>query len=90
MYDKICEIECELVEYVHKHLDNLDDICTSELGEAVDMIKDLSMAKYYEMKVAEHHDKLEDIVEMNLEHMPHQERLDTKRKIEHILSTIEG
>lgn len=41
------KIKCTLEQKVYGELDNLDHICTEELGEVIDMIKDLSEAIYY-------------------------------------------
>jgi hypothetical protein len=40
-------IKSKLVEQVVAQLDNLDQVNTQELGEAIDMIKDISEAIYY-------------------------------------------
>ena len=40
-------IKCALVNRVYDHLDDLDDLCVEELGEVIDMIKDISKAIYY-------------------------------------------
>ena len=41
------EIKCTLERKVYNELDNLDNVCVEELGEVIDMIKDLSEAMYY-------------------------------------------
>jgi hypothetical protein len=41
------EIQHALTDKVHDQLDNLDGVCTSEMGEVVDMIKDLAETVYY-------------------------------------------
>ena len=45
--DKLKAIKCALVNKVYDHLDDLDTLCVEELGEVIDMIKDLSKAIYY-------------------------------------------
>ena len=45
--EKMYAIKCALVNRVYDHLDNLDALCVEELGEVIDMIKDISKAIYY-------------------------------------------
>ena len=45
--EKMYAIKCALVNKVYDHLDDLDTLCVEELGEVIDMIKDLSKAIYY-------------------------------------------
>lgn len=49
MSHDICEIKKRLVEAVESKLDQgLDHVNTMELGQVIDMIKDLAQAEYYE------------------------------------------
>lgn len=45
--EKMYAIKCALVNRVYDHLDDLDSLCVEELGEVIDMIKDISKAIYY-------------------------------------------
>ena len=45
--DKLKAIKCTLEKKVYNQLDHIDDVCVEELGEVIDMIKDLSKAIYY-------------------------------------------
>lgn len=45
--DKICEMKMTLENYISAQMANLADADTHELGEAIDMIKDLAEAEYY-------------------------------------------
>lgn len=45
--DKLKAIKCTLEKKVYSQLDHIDDVCVEELGEVIDMIKDLSKAIYY-------------------------------------------
>lgn len=45
--EKMYAIKCALVNRVYDHLDDLDALCVEELGEVIDMIKDISKAIYY-------------------------------------------
>lgn len=44
---KLKEIKNELVKKVYSEIENFDCLHTEELGEVIDMIKDLSEAIYY-------------------------------------------
>lgn len=45
--EKMYAIKSTLVNRVYDHLDDLDSLCVEELGEVIDMIKDISKAIYY-------------------------------------------
>ena len=45
--DKLKAIKCTLEKKVYNQLDHIDDVCVEELGEVIDMIKDISKAIYY-------------------------------------------
>lgn len=46
--EKIKEIQEKIIEKVYWEVENsLDTVCVKELGEAIDMIKDLNEAMYY-------------------------------------------
>lgn len=47
MMEEIQEMKKKLIEYVWIRMSDLENMNTSELGEAIDMIKDLSEAAYY-------------------------------------------
>ena len=44
---KVKEIQCALIDKLYSNLDNLFELDTEELGEVVDMIKDLGEVRYY-------------------------------------------
>ncbi len=45
--EKLHWMEEELIEEVEKQFECLETVCAKELGEVIDMIKDLEEAKYY-------------------------------------------
>ena len=47
MTNRLKWMEEALVDVIEMQFCNLDDVCTKELGEAVDIIKDLEEAMYY-------------------------------------------
>ena len=64
---KNCFIEC-----VEKHLCDLDAIDTKELGEVVDMIKDLEEAIYYATIVESMKESSGEVMETHSKgHVPH-------------------
>lgn len=49
MMEKLTKIKCKIVECVYEELEhNWENIDINELGEAIDMIKDIEKALYYE------------------------------------------
>lgn len=65
--EKLKEIQKTLIKIVCEGLDHLDNIHTKELGEVIDMIKDLSETMYYcsIVKAMEHG---EDVTAMTMMH----------------------
>lgn len=65
--EKLKEIQKTLIRTVYEGLDHLDCIHTEELGEVIDMIKDLSETMYYcsIVKAMEHG---EDVTAMTMMH----------------------
>ena len=47
MMDRFNSIEEALLSVLEGQLANLEEVCAKEMGEVVDMIKDLEEAKYY-------------------------------------------
>jgi hypothetical protein len=45
--EKLHWMEEELIDEAEKQFECLEEVCTKELGEVIDMIKDLEEAKYY-------------------------------------------
>lgn len=45
--EKLHWMEKELISEAEKQFECLEEVCTKELGEVIDMIKDLEEAKYY-------------------------------------------
>jgi hypothetical protein len=45
--EKLHWMEEELIGEAEKQFECLEEVCTKELGEVIDMIKDLEEAKYY-------------------------------------------
>ena len=48
MHKKLIPIAEHLICAVEEQMEDLENICTKELGEVIDMIKDLSEAIYYD------------------------------------------
>ena len=49
MHKKLIPIAEHLICEVETQMEDLENVCTKELGEVVDMIKDLSKAIYYDV-----------------------------------------
>lgn len=49
MHKKLIPIAEHLICTVEKQMEDLEGVCTQELGEVIDMIKDLSKAIYYDV-----------------------------------------
>lgn len=49
MHNKLIPIAKQLICEVETQMEDLEDVCTKELGEVIDMIKDLSEAIYYDV-----------------------------------------
>ena len=49
MHNKLIPIAKQLICEVETQMEDLDNVCTTELGEVIDMIKDLSEAIYYDV-----------------------------------------
>jgi hypothetical protein len=49
MHKKLIPIAEHLICEVEAQMEDLDNVCTKELGEVIDMIKDLSKAIYYDV-----------------------------------------
>ena len=49
MHKKLIPIAEHLICAVEKQMEDLEGVCTQELGEVIDMIKDLSKAIYYDV-----------------------------------------
>ena len=47
MVDRLKCLEEEMVSVLELQFENLDNVCTKELGEAIDIVKDLEEAIYY-------------------------------------------
>ena len=47
-HTKLMWMEEQLIAEVEKQFECLEEVCTKELGEVIDMIKDLKEAIYYE------------------------------------------
>ena len=49
MHKKLIPIAEHLICAVETQMEDLENVCTKELGEVIDMIKDLSKAIYYDV-----------------------------------------
>ena len=49
MHNKLIPIAKQLICEVETQMEDLENVCTKELGEVIDMIKDLSKAIYYDV-----------------------------------------
>ena len=49
MHHKMIKIADQLLCEIDKQMECLDSVCTKELGEVIDMVKDLSEAIYYDV-----------------------------------------
>jgi hypothetical protein len=49
MHNKLIPIAKQLICEVEAQMEDLENVCTTELGEVIDMIKDLSEAIYYDV-----------------------------------------
>ena len=49
MHKKLIPIAEQLICEVETQMEDLENVCTQELGEVIDMIKDLSKAIYYDV-----------------------------------------
>ena len=49
MHNKLIPIAKQLICEVETQMEDLGNVCTKELGEVIDMIKDLSKAIYYDV-----------------------------------------
>lgn len=49
MHHKMIKIADQLLCEIDKQMECLDNVCTKELGEVIDMVKDLSEAIYYDV-----------------------------------------
>ena len=49
MHKKLIPIAEHLICAVEEQMEDLEGVCTQELGEVIDMIKDLSKAIYYDV-----------------------------------------
>ena len=49
MHNKLIPIAKQLICEVETQMEDLENVCTKELGEVIDMIKDLSEAIYYDV-----------------------------------------
>lgn len=65
---RLKEMKDCLVSCVQTQLSNIADVDTKELGEAIDMIKDLEEAMYYCMKVKEMEEEEEEREELKKKH----------------------
>ena len=65
--EKLKEIKNALIKSVYEKLDCLDYIHTEELGEVIDMIKDLSETMYY-CSIVETMEHGEDVTALTISH----------------------
>ena len=68
MHKRLKAIQCCLIGAVEAQLNHPEEVCTEELGEVIDMIKDISETIYYytiteamedKEMMEEHHHKVE-------------------------------
>lgn len=65
--EKLKEIKDALIKSVYEKLDYLDCVHTEELGEVIDMIKDLSETMYY-CSIVEAMEHGEDVTALTISH----------------------
>lgn len=52
MNAKLCTIKCKVLDIIMAQIDHLEDVNVCELGEAIDIVKDIAETEYYLSVVA--------------------------------------
>lgn len=52
MNAQLCTIKCKVLDIIMAQIDHLEDVNVCELGEAIDIIKDIAETEYYLSVVA--------------------------------------
>lgn len=47
MMTRLCEVKNKMLDIIMAQMDHLEDVNVCELGEAIDIIKDIAEAEYY-------------------------------------------
>ena len=82
--DRLKHIKETIVTEIEEQLDHLDCVHTKELGEAIDMVKDLEEAMYYCYKIKEMKEKEESKYCCELRHNLYNEEKHKIKLDEHI------
>ena len=52
MKTQLCTIKCKVLDIIMAQIDHLEDVNVCELGEAIDIVKDIAETEYYLSVVA--------------------------------------
>lgn len=65
MKTQLCDIKCKMLDIIMTQIDHLEDVNVCELGEAIDIVKDIAETEYYLSVVASMDKSHADAAHMN-------------------------
>ena len=68
MRTQLCDIKCKMLDIIMTQIDHLEDVNVCELGEAIDIVKDIAETEYYLSVVASMDKYHADAAHMNSAH----------------------